>query len=99
MNGVTIRLILDIYQKKLHIYDGSVSNRRLKGGSWYDKNNSKCTISKRNNDKATNSGGWFYDFPSSSGIFFFNSSLLNEEQKKKYKKFSDSYGFRIVRTI
>ena len=88
-----------ISEKTPYIYDGSVSNRRLKGGSWYDKNNSKCIISKRNNDKATNNGGWFYDFPSSFGIFRFNSSLLSEEQKKEYKKFSDSYGFRIVRTI
>jgi len=82
-----------ISEKTPYIYDGSVSNRRLKGGSWYDKNNSKCIISKRNNDEAMNSGGCFYD---SSSSFF---SILTEEEKRPYKRFSDSYGFRIVRTI
>ena len=86
-----------ISEKTPYIYDETESNRRLKGGSWYDKNNSKCILSKRNNDKATNNGGCFYDFPSSfRGMY---ASILNEEEKRPYKRFSDSYGFRIVRTI
>ena len=88
-----------ISEKTPYIYDGSVSNRRLKGGSWYDKNNSKCTISKRNNDEATNSGGCFYDFSSSFFSGLMSASILTEEEKRPYKRFSDSYGFRIVRTI
>lgn len=88
-----------ISEKTPYIYNGSVSNRRLKGGSWYDKNNSKCTISKRNNDKATNNGGYFYDFSSSFFGGLMSASILTEEEKRPYKRFSDSYGFRIVRTI
>ena len=86
-----------ISEKTPYIYDETESNRRLKGGSWYDNNDSNCRIFKRNDDKATSNRGFTYNIPPG---FRENVVLtLEEKYKKRFKRFSDSYGFRIVRTI
>ena len=86
-----------ISEKTPYIYDDTESNRRLKGGSWYDNNDSNCRIFKRNDDKATSNRGFTYNIPPG---FRENVVLtLEEKYKKRFKRFSDSYGFRIVRTI
>ena len=86
-----------ISEKTPYIYDETESNRRLKGGSWHDNNDSNCRIFKRNDDKATSNRGFTYNIPPG---FRENVVLtLEEKYKKRFKRFSDSYGFRIVRTI
>ena len=86
-----------ISEKTPYIYDEIESNRRLKGGSWYDNNDSNCRIFERNDDKATSNRGFTYNIPPG---FRENVVLtLEEKYQKRFKRFSDSYGFRIVRTI
>ena len=83
-----------ISEKTPYIYDETESNRRLKGGSWYSNNSTNCRISKRSEDDANRCQGSFYVESSTSVAAI--AALLDPY---KYKMSSDSYGFRIVRTI